>query len=57
MGWEDSLEKEIATHYSILIWEIPRNRSLASYSLLGLKRVRHDLAKKQEQKDKMVNNM
>ena len=22
-GWEDSLEKEIATHSSILAWEIP----------------------------------
>ena len=23
LGWEDSLEKEIATHSSILAWEIP----------------------------------
>ena len=23
LGWEDSLEKEIATHSSILVWEIP----------------------------------
>ena len=22
-GWEDPLEKELATHYSILAWEIP----------------------------------
>ena len=23
LGWEDSLEKELATHSSILAWEIP----------------------------------
>ena len=23
LGWEDALEKEIATHFSILAWEIP----------------------------------
>ena len=24
LGWEDALEKEMATHSSILAWEIPR---------------------------------
>ena len=23
LGWEDPLKKEMATHYSILAWEIP----------------------------------
>ena len=23
LGWEDPLEKEVATHFSILVWEIP----------------------------------
>ena len=23
MGWEDPLEKEMATHFRILAWEIP----------------------------------
>ena len=23
LGWEDTLEKEMATHSSILVWEIP----------------------------------
>ena len=23
LGWEDSLEKEMATHSSILVWKIP----------------------------------
>ena len=34
LSWEDSLEKEKATHSSILTWRIPR----------GLQRVRHDWA-------------
>ena len=24
LGWEDPLEEEMATHSSILVWEIPR---------------------------------
>ena len=34
-GWEDPLEKEMATHSSILAWEIPqtKERSLMGYSL------------------------
>ena len=30
LGWEDPLEKEMATHSSILAWEIPRLQSLGS---------------------------
>ena len=36
LGQEDPLEKEMATHSSVLAWEIPR-RSLAGYSLWGHK--------------------
>ena len=32
LGWEDPLEKEMAAHSSILAWEIPGQRSLASYN-------------------------
>ena len=32
LGWEDPLEKEMATHSNVLAWEIPWQRSLASYS-------------------------
>ena len=32
LGLEDPLEKEMATHSSILAWEIPWQRSLAGYS-------------------------
>ena len=39
LGWEDALEKEMASHSSILDWRIPeknpRQRSLAGYSPWG----------------------
>ena len=25
LGWDDPLEKEMATHFSILVWRIPRS--------------------------------
>ena len=37
LGWEDPLEKEMATHSSILAWRIHGQRSLAGYSLQGCK--------------------
>ena len=37
LGWEDPLEKEMATHSSILAWEIPVQRSLVGYSPWGHK--------------------
>ena len=37
LDWEDFLEKEMATHSSILAWEIPGQRSLVDYSLWGSK--------------------
>ena len=39
----------MATHSSILAWEIPGQRSLGGYSPWGRKRVGHDLAAKQKQ--------
>ena len=32
LGWENPLEKEMATHSSILAWRIPWLRNLAGYS-------------------------
>ena len=37
LGREDPLEKEMASHSSILAWEIPRTESLEGYSLWGSK--------------------
>jgi len=39
LGSEDPLEKEMATHSSILAWRIPWTEDLAGYSLWGCKRV------------------
>ena len=39
---EDPLEKETATHSSILAWEIPRTEEPGRIQSLGLHRVRHD---------------
>ena len=37
LGQEDTLEKGMATHTSILAWEIPWTDNLAGYSLWGHK--------------------
>ena len=37
LGWEDPLEKGMATHSSILAWRIPVDSSLADYSPWGRK--------------------
>ena len=35
LGWEDSLEKEIATHSSILVWEIPWTEETGGLKFMG----------------------
>ena len=37
LGWEDPLEKAMATHSSILAWRIDGQKSLVGYSQWGLK--------------------
>ena len=37
LGWEDPLQKGMATHSSILVWESHGQRSLAGYSPWGRK--------------------
>ena len=50
LGWEDPMEKEMATHSSILPWEIPWTEEPGrGPSPWGCKRVKHDLATKQQQ--------
>ena len=41
LGWEDLLEKEMTTHSSILVWEIPGTKEADRLQSMGLKRVRH----------------
>ena len=43
LDWEDPLEKETATHSSILAWEIPRTEEPGGPRSMGSQRVGHDL--------------
>ena len=42
LGWEDPLEKEMATHSSILAWRIPWTEEPGRLQSTGLQRVGHD---------------
>ena len=42
LGWEDLLEKEMATHSSTLAWKIPWMEEPDRLQSMGLQRVRHD---------------
>ena len=42
LAWEDSLEKEMATHSSILAWRIPRTEEPGRLQFMGSQRVRHN---------------
>ena len=42
LGWEDLLEKEMATHSSILAWRSPRMEEPGRLQSMGSQRVRHD---------------
>ena len=46
LGQKDALEKEMATHSSILAWEIPRTEEPGGLQSTGLQRVKHDLVTK-----------
>ena len=46
---EDPLEKEMATHSSIFVWEIPWTEGPGGLPSMGLQRVWHDLVTKQQQ--------
>ena len=41
-GWEDPLEEEMATHSSILAWEIPRRDEPGGLESMGLQGVGRD---------------
>ena len=42
LGWEDPLEKEMATHSSTLAWKIPWTEGPCGLQSMGSQRVRHD---------------
>ena len=49
LGWEDPLEKEMATGSSILVWEIPWTEEPGGLQSIQLQRVRQNLEAKQQQ--------
>ena len=42
LGWENPLEKRMATHSSILAWRIPWTEKPGRLQAMGLQRVGHD---------------
>ena len=42
LGWEDPLEKEMATHSSTLAWKIPWTEKPGRLQSMGSQRVGHD---------------
>ena len=42
LGWEDSLEKEMATHSSTLAWKIPWMKECGRLQSMGSQRVGQD---------------
>ena len=49
LGQEDPLEKGMATHPSILAWEIPWTEEPGGLKSMGSQRVKHALVTKQQQ--------
>ena len=50
LGDKDSVENKMATHYSTLVWRTPWTEEPGGLPSLGLQRVGHNLATKQQQK-------
>ena len=42
LTWEDPLEKRMATHCSILAWEIPWTEEPGTQQSMGLQRIKHE---------------
>ena len=42
LGWEEALEKEMATHCSTLAWKIPWMEECSRLQSMGSQRVGHD---------------
>ena len=49
LGQEDPLEKQMATHSSILVWEIPWTEEPCGLQPMGFQRVRHTWVSKQHE--------
>ena len=47
----------MATHSSILVWEIPQTEPPGGLQSMGSQRVRHDLANKQQQQERQYEDL
>ena len=56
-GQEDPLEKEMATHSSILGWDISRTEEPGGLQSMELQRVRHDLVTKLNNKKNPIKHL
>ena len=56
LGQEDPLEKGMATHSSILTWEIPWTEKPGGLQSMGSQRVGHDLGTKPQQQCMLYTN-
>ena len=50
LGWEDLLEKEMATHSSIPTWETPWTEEPGGLQSMGSHKVRYDLTAEPQQR-------
>ena len=55
LDWEDTLEKKMATHSSILAWKIPWTEELGGLQSMRAQRVEHDLVTEQRQQQREIN--
>ena len=49
LAWEDPLEKEMAAHSNILVWEIPWTEEPGGLQCMWSQRGKHNLATEQQQ--------
>ena len=54
LDWKDLLEKEIATHSSILAWEIPWTEEPGGLQSMGSQKSRNDSETKQQQQQQHI---
>ena len=54
LGGEDPPEEEMATQYSVLAWEILQTEEPGRLQSMGLQRVGHDLATRQQEQQEMI---
>ena len=54
LGGEDSLEKQMATHSSILAWETPWTEKPGGLQSMGSQRAGHDLGTEQQRRQQIL---